>query len=113
MSPSVVATVALAFFAFVGVIAGGVAWFYRRGGQERELILAMRENSAATTNLSTRFDAFMEHYRTEYTSLDKRVDNHDMRLATNEATTLGITKEVAELRRATWQRVVPREVKPT
>lgn len=85
MNAATIATVALAAFALLGILCGGIAWFYRRGGQERELILAMRENSKATGGLSSRLDEFLEHYRVEYTALDKRVDNHEFRLAMSES----------------------------
>lgn len=99
-----IATVALATFALIGIMVGGIAWFYRRGGQERELILAMRENSQTTRNLSSRLDEFMDHYRSEYTALDKRVDNHDIRLVQAEATAQAARQDVSALQSKLWQR---------
>lgn len=101
---STIATVALAVIALLGIMAGGVAWFYRRGGQERELILAMRETSSATRSLSSRMDEFMEHYRTEHNALDKRVDNHDLRLSVNEAAVHGVQQEVSAIQNRLWQK---------
>lgn len=47
-----VATLILAVVAMLGLVAAVVRWFYARGGEERELTVAVRENTAVTKQLS-------------------------------------------------------------
>lgn len=47
------ATLVLAVVAVLGLVAAVVRWFYARGGEERELTVAVRENTAVTKQLSS------------------------------------------------------------
>lgn len=100
MNAASLATVALAGFALLGIIFGGIAWFYRRGGQERELIIAVQNNSKALDGLTARMDQFLERYE----ALGKRVDGHELRLAISEETVRSAGRDISDLQRREWTR---------
>ena len=52
MNPTTIATVVLAVLALLGTCAGMIAWFYKRGGDERSLTDAVHANTAATNKLT-------------------------------------------------------------
>lgn len=83
MDAATLATVLLAVVAAVGLIGGGVAWFYKRGGQERESTLAIRDNTKATNALTGRFDSFMERTQTVQELTAAKLADHETRITLN------------------------------
>jgi uncharacterized protein HemX len=84
MNPEAWATVALAVVAAVGLIIGGTAWFYKRGGQEREFSIALRANTTATNALTSRLDAFMSRTQDRQEEQEKRLNGIDTRVTVTE-----------------------------
>lgn len=82
MHPADIATVILAVLALAGIVAAAASWFYRRGGQERELAVAIRENTTATSTLSQDLRSFRD-YTVE------TLHHHDIRLTRLEAPSNG------------------------
>jgi hypothetical protein len=82
MSLSSAAPIVMAFLMLVGIIVAGAAWFYRRGGQERELAVVIRENTTATTTLSQDLRDFRDYTVTT-------LHHHDIRLTRLEAPSNG------------------------
>lgn len=82
MHPADIATVILAVLAFAGIVVAAASWFYRRGGQERELAVAIRENTTATSTLSQDLRDFRD-YTVE------TLHRHDIRLTRLEAPSNG------------------------
>jgi hypothetical protein len=72
----------MAVMMLVGLIVAAGAWFYRRGGQERELAVVIRENTEATTTLSRDLRDFRD-YTVE------TLHHHDIRLTRLEAPSNG------------------------
>lgn len=67
------ATVILAVLAAIGVIVAAAAWFYRRGGQESGIAVALQDNTAATRELSAEFRKFRDEVIDKLHGLDIRV----------------------------------------
>jgi hypothetical protein len=82
MTLSSAAPIVMAVLMLVGVIVAAGAWFYRRGGQERELAVAIRENTTATSTLSQD----LRHFR-DYTV--ETLHHYDIRLTRLEAPSNG------------------------
>jgi hypothetical protein len=55
------APIVMAALMLVGIIVAGAAWFFRRGGEERELAVAIRENTTATSTLSQDLRDFRDY----------------------------------------------------
>jgi hypothetical protein len=53
-------TAALAVCAIIGIIVAIVNWFFKRGADEREFSVALRDNTAATRELSQKLDGVVE-----------------------------------------------------
>lgn len=49
-------TAVLAACAIVALVAGIIAWFFKRGADEREFAVALRDNTQATERLSDKFE---------------------------------------------------------
>lgn len=94
MNAETLGTIILAVVAAIGLIGAGIAWFYKRGGQERESTLALRQNTTATTELTKRFDAFMDRTLDRQDATDKRLADHDTRIAVNERDIRQLNKQV-------------------
>lgn len=82
MHPAELATVILAVLALAGIVVAAASWFYRRGGQERELAVAIRENTTATSTLSQDLRSFRD-------STISTLHQHDIRLTRLEAPSNG------------------------
>lgn len=93
MSAEALGTILLAVIAAVGLIGGSIAWFYKRGGQEREGAIALRDNTKATVDLTTRIDAFMLRTEAKQEATDLRVNNHETRLSLTEQTVKALTRQ--------------------
>ena len=52
--------VVIAVVALIGVVAGLVNWFYRRGGQEKSFADAIQDNTAANRELTAELRDFKE-----------------------------------------------------
>lgn len=72
--------VALTVIAIIGAVAGGVAWFYKRGGSEREMTLALNQNTQATSELTTAFHSFREEVVDDIHALDIRMTKVEARI---------------------------------
>jgi len=81
----------------MGLLAAGLAWLFRRGADERELATAVRDNSSATRELSSRLDAFMARYEERHEALVERVNEHGGRLTVVEERTRANTTDIARL----------------
>jgi hypothetical protein len=57
----------------IGVAAGMVAWFYRRGAQEREMALALKANTTSNEQLTRKMDEFRDVVVSMLHALDVRV----------------------------------------
>jgi hypothetical protein len=78
MSPSDAATVSIALLAALGLIGAIVAWFYRRGGTETAMEIALDRNTTATEKLTDKIEGVVT-----------RLHDHDIRLTKLEANTNG------------------------
>lgn len=85
MSASNVATVVLAIVATLGALGGFYMWVRtrgaeerKRGAEEREMTLALKANTEATTGLTSAFHSFKEDVVT-------KLHSHDVRLTKVEA----------------------------
>jgi uncharacterized protein HemX len=83
MDAATLASILIAVVAVVGLLGGGIAWFYKRGGQERESTIALRDNTAATTALTLRFDAFMERTQRANEVTTAKLADHETRITLN------------------------------
>lgn len=97
MSATEISTIILAGCASVALIAGMFAWFFRRGGAERDLARAVRENSDATRILTSRLEAFMIRYEERHEALSDRVNGHETRLGVAETRIRSNTIDIARL----------------
>jgi len=61
MTPEAVATIVLAIVAVLGLGAAALGWFFRRGADERELAVAIRDNTNATSTLSQDLRDFRDY----------------------------------------------------
>lgn len=66
-------TLALAIIAFAGLLVAIVSWFFRRGADEREMTIALKQNTTATTELTSAFHSFRSEVVDDLHSLDVRV----------------------------------------
>lgn len=66
-------TVALTIVAIIGIVAAVVRWFYKRGSQEADVVIALRENSQATKDLTLAFHTFKEISNSEFRAMDVRL----------------------------------------
>jgi hypothetical protein len=94
MSAETLATVILAIVAGLGLFGGGIAWFYKRGGQERESAIALRDNTKATVDLTERMDLFMQRTENKLDEQDRRGNNHETRLTVIERDVRQLNKAV-------------------
>ena len=78
MSAYDLSTVVMAVCAVAAVVAGIIAWFYHRGGSEREFTLALKANTEATGRLTAAFYSFRSEVVDE-------LHEHDIRLTKLEA----------------------------
>lgn len=81
MDAGTIGTIIVACVALIGLIGGGIAWFYKRGGQERESSIALRDNTAAITELSGNMKVFMERTIAKQELTDTRVNEHDRQIS--------------------------------
>lgn len=80
-----VSTVILAIVAVIGLGAAGIRWFFKRGADEREMTIAVRENTKATRELSGLFNDFRVAVSDRFHVHDIRLAEHDGRLNRLEA----------------------------
>lgn len=80
MSPADISTVALAVLAGAGIIVGVIRWFFYRGAAERELTIAVRDNTEANRELSKAFSEFRASVTDRFHVHDIRLAEHDGRL---------------------------------
>lgn len=73
MSLSNFASVVIAIVAVLGLAVAGFSWFFRRGGTEREMTIALGENTQATRELSTAFHSFRDGVVGELRDFDVRI----------------------------------------
>lgn len=76
MSAATIATVALAVLGFLSLIFAGFAWLYKRGADERELTIAVQQNTHATTKLSEHMNKIAETLAVH----GEKLADHDARL---------------------------------
>lgn len=67
------AQVIVAVLAFLGLVVAVVAWFYRRGGQERTMTDALVENTNATKEVTAELRDFKTVTISMLHDLDTRV----------------------------------------
>jgi hypothetical protein len=60
MTVSDVGTVVLAAAAVLGLMVAALGWFFKRGADEREFAVALRDNTEATRDLSKKLDGVIE-----------------------------------------------------
>lgn len=94
MNAETLATIILAIVAGLGLFGGGIAWFYKRGGQERESAIALRDNTKATVDLTSRMDLFMQRTENKLDEQDKHVNDHETRLSVVERDVRQLDKAV-------------------
>lgn len=73
MNATTIATVVLAVCAVMGIVAAVTAWFFKRGADEREYVVALRESASATRDLIAEFREFKDHAVGEMHLLDIRI----------------------------------------
>ncbi len=74
MNPATdIATVTLAVLGILGLITGIIAWFYRRGGQERAFTDALDRNTQANNEVAIKLEDFKGVVLEMFHALDKRV----------------------------------------
>ena len=73
MNVYVGATVVMSAIAVLAGVGAVIAWFYKRGGTEREMTLALKQNTEATHELSGHFHSFRENVVAEQHSQDIRL----------------------------------------
>lgn len=73
MNPTAIATVVLAVVAVLSLLVAGLAWLFRRGADEREFSVALRENAGALRELATEFRRFRDEVVDKVHGLDVRV----------------------------------------
>jgi hypothetical protein len=97
VNPTEIATVVLAVTAALSLLVGLLAWLFRRGASERELATAVRDNSTATRELSSRLDQFMARYEERHEALADRVNEHGGRIVVAEERIRANTTDIARL----------------
>lgn len=88
-----IGTVILAIVAIVGLLFAGMGWLYKRGADERELTLSIKQHTEATDNLAKSVDNLSDRH----TQLERRVDNHDTRIAVNERDIAANARDISKL----------------
>jgi type II secretory pathway pseudopilin PulG len=73
MTPEAIATIILAAVALLGITAGAIGWFFKRGGDERAMATALSDNTSATRELTTQFRDFKDSVVEKLHGLDVRV----------------------------------------
>lgn len=79
-----VPSIIIAVTAALGLIMAALAWLYKRGAEERELTVAVRDNTAATSSLSKTFTSYVEKSDQRYEDHEHRLAGHDTRLTVVE-----------------------------
>lgn len=97
MTAADISTVVIAAVAVLGIMVAGLGWIFRRGADERELAKAVRDNSQATRDLSSRLDQFMARYEERHEALADRVTDQAGRLTVVEERTRANTTDIARL----------------
>lgn len=100
MSAETLGTLVLAIVAGIGLIGGGIAWFYKRGGQERESSIALRDNTRAITDLTVEMKAFMLRTELKQDATDTKQSDHETRISLAERDIKVLTKAVSPNGRA-------------
>lgn len=77
-------SIVIASAAVLGLLFAALAWLYKRGAEERELTVAVRDNTKATTSLAETFASYVEKTDQRYSELDRRVGSHDTRITVVE-----------------------------
>lgn len=80
MPPNDIATVVVACVAVIGLIAAIVRWFFKRGADEREFSVALRENTEAVRELAKEFRRFRDEVVEKIHALDVRFTALDGRV---------------------------------
>lgn len=75
-----IATITVAVVAALAAVGGSIAWFYRRGGQERAYTDALERNTKANNDVAVKLDEFKGVVLDMFHSLDKRVSRVEDRL---------------------------------
>lgn len=68
-----IASITVAVIVLLGAIAGLIAWFYRRGGQERSYTEALERNTKANYDVAQALADFKSTVLDMFHDLDKRV----------------------------------------
>lgn len=83
-----VATIILGVVGLLSLVGGSFMFFYKRGGDERELVVALHANTGVTKELSTDLRSFKEHtvnklhtLEMEQQRLGYQVESHAEKLA--------------------------------
>lgn len=85
MTVASVSGVALAVVAIVGLVVALLRWFFTRGADEREMEIAVRDNTEATRELSKNLGDFTAVFHDFRASVTERFHEHDVRLTKLEA----------------------------
>ena len=96
MDAATLATIIISVTAVIGLIGAGVAWFYKRGGQEREFSIELRANTQATTELNASFTRFMDRTQTLQEATTAKLADHETRITVSE-------RDIRDLRKADAQ----------
>jgi hypothetical protein len=92
-NPAQWGTAVLAAVAIVGLLFAGMSWLYKRGADERELTLAIKNHSAATDNLASKVDEIGRSFRL----LETRIAEHETRITVSEQGILSNTRDISRL----------------
>lgn len=71
--PNDIATIVVACVAVIGLITAVIRWFFKRGADEREFSVALRDNTEAVRELAQEFRRFRDEVVEKIHSLDVRV----------------------------------------
>lgn len=77
MHPADVATIVIAAVAVVTLVVAVVGWFFKRGADEREFSVALKDCASAVRELASEFRGFRDTVIGELHQLDIRVTKHD------------------------------------
>ena len=75
----------LATVAVIGLGAAGIRWFFKRGADEREMTIAVKDNTEATRELTSLFNEFRVAVTDRFHIADMRLADHDSRINRLEA----------------------------
>lgn len=73
MSIPDITSVAVCVVVVGGAVFGLIAWFYKRGGQERAYTDALERNTKANTEVAVKLDDFKTVVLEMFHELDKRI----------------------------------------